>query len=93
MTVTSRSAECPCGSGKRYKHCCDAKNSAASTPSEASTSLRVRTLSERQAGCVAQASELHTQVLANDPRGVDCFYMLGVLNFQSGRHFEVLDQL
>ncbi|MFZ5484020.1 MAG: glycosyltransferase [Pseudomonadota bacterium] len=93
MSVTSRNAECPCGSGKRYKHCCGAENAAASIQSETPASLRVRALAEHQAGRLVQARELYTQVLDSDPGDVDCLHMLGVLNYQSGHLFEALDQI
>ena len=55
--------------------------------------MRVRALAEHQAGRLVQARELYTKVLDSDPGDVDCLHMLGVLNYQSGRPFEALDQI
>jgi predicted O-linked N-acetylglucosamine transferase (SPINDLY family) len=39
----------------------------------------------QQAGRLAEAEQLHRQVLARDPRHADSLHMLGVLNLQAGR--------
>lgn len=84
----SRNAPCPCGSGKRYKHCCGQEGAAqgkttvpATNPSEA---LLRQAMAHHQAGRLAAARKDYEAVLA---LGTDVMaeHYLGVLDMQEGR--------
>ncbi|MBE0475314.1 SEC-C metal-binding domain-containing protein, partial [Rhodoferax sp.] len=44
MTKPDRNAPCPCGSGKKYKHCCQAKDAAQAASARASRAFIPGTL-------------------------------------------------
>ncbi|HJX58310.1 MAG TPA: DUF5672 family protein, partial [Thiobacillus sp.] len=87
----SRNAPCPCGSGKRYKHCCGQDGAAqgmttvpATNPSEA---LLRQAMAHHQAGRLAAARKDYEAALA---LGTDVMaeHYLGVLDMQEGRPSE-----
>ncbi|HSQ83071.1 MAG TPA: glycosyltransferase [Casimicrobiaceae bacterium] len=82
----SRNAQCPCGSGKRFKHCCGA---------EAAPPLQTRfaALAAHRAGRLGRAESLYRQALEEDPRDVDALHMLGVVQLERMRFREALDIL
>jgi hypothetical protein len=73
----NRNAPCPCGSGKRYKHCCGREGAA---PAPAT----------RDQG---RAEALYRRALAENPDDVDCAHMLGVVQMERLRYREALDLL
>ncbi len=87
--VISRMRPCPCGSGKRFKHCCGIES--ASEAVFASHGLRAimhRALLLQQAGDLQAAESLYRMAL-EDARGEpDCLHMLGVICYQTGRYAE-----
>ncbi|MDP1644128.1 MAG: DUF5672 family protein [Thiobacillus sp.] len=84
----SRNAPCPCGSGKRYKHCCGqdgAAQGATAAPTEnASEALLRQAMTHHQAGRLAAARKGYDAVLALGDDAVAEHY-LGVLDMQEGR--------
>lgn len=80
-----RNQACPCGSGKRYKHCCGATDSPARAEASADTGpFGVHTdamhlaLSHLSAGRYELANSLFRSVLAQSPELPDALHMLGV---------------
>lgn len=84
-----RNDPCPCGSGKKYKHCCDlsgtntAKKQTA--PSHFSVPNALQTaMAQHQAGNLAQAEALYKQVLQAMPNQADALHLLGLIAKQKG---------
>jgi Flp pilus assembly protein TadD len=87
LPVVGRNDPCPCGSGKRYKHCHGAAGAAPSAASTArsSTDERVASaLSAHQRGNTHAAEALYRDVLAGEPGHAVAQHYLGVLEYQRG---------
>jgi len=82
----SRNAPCPCGSGKRYKHCCGEKAGVA-------IPLRMEALQAHQSGQLTRAESLYRGALEENPEDVDALHMLGVVLLQRMRYREALEYL
>jgi len=84
---TGRNDPCPCGSGKKYKRCCQAGASApAAQLSDTDIATGIQTaLVHHQAGRLAQAEAIYTQILQIRPRHADALHYLGMLASQTGR--------
>ena len=88
----SRNAPCPCGSGKRYKHCHGIEAgvaSAATTAPSADASMR-RALEAQQARRLDDAERSYRDVLAQRPDEPDALHMLGVLRHERGDSDEAI---
>jgi tetratricopeptide (TPR) repeat protein len=92
-TVTapkSRNDPCPCGSGKRYKHCHgqEVLAIAALPASQSNTVLALmhRALAAQRATHYAEAAALYDQALALDPKQADALHMRGVVALSQGDH-------
>ena len=93
--ATGRNAPCPCGSGRKYKHCCGAPGRGvreARGPASPAEALGVASRLLQQ-GQLAQAERLYRQVLAGDHANAQAAHFLGMCLFQSGRRDEGLVQL
>jgi hypothetical protein len=82
----SRNAPCPCGSGRRYKHCCGGVANGA-------MALRQQALQAHQAGQLTLAETLYRKALVENAEDVDVLHMLGVVQFQRMRYREALETL
>jgi GT2 family glycosyltransferase len=82
--ATSRNAPCPCGSGKRYKHCHGV--AAEDEPS----SVLAQALAEQRAGRLASAESLYRRVLVEAPANADALHMLAVVRLALGDPREAL---
>jgi glycosyltransferase involved in cell wall biosynthesis len=83
----SRNDPCPCGSGRRYKHC----HGAVGAPAVAAVSPRVdvdalaaQALALHQADELEQAETLYRRVLDTAPDHADVLHMLGVVRAMLG---------
>ena len=90
-----RNQACPCGSGKRYKHCCGAAASPAGAvastgtgPFGAHTDAMHLALSQLSAGRYELAGSLFRSVLAQSPDIPDALHMLGVACLHQGQLLE-----
>lgn len=79
-----RNAPCPCGSGKRYKHCCGMAGAAPETPRDTPEALLGQAATHHQAGRLGEARRLYEAVLAQGANTMAEHY-LGVLDMQEGR--------
>ncbi|WP_282183687.1 tetratricopeptide repeat protein [Herbaspirillum sp. ST 5-3] len=91
MNKAGRNDPCHCGSGRKYKLCCQQRahdirpdTPAALVPQE---TIRVA-LVHHQAGRLQQAAELYRRVLESTPDQVDALHYLGLIAHQGGRHAE-----
>ena len=93
VAARSRNAPCPCGSGKRYKHCCGGphKSSRDSAESTSPPSIETQTGAKMISALAAQlrgdlevAGTLYREVLLVEPENIDALHMLGVIHFTRG---------
>ena len=78
----SRNAPCPCGSGRKYKHCHGAPAGPLRSKSVGSSLERAREL--HQTGYLPEAETLYREILARSPRNAGAMNLLGILRAQSG---------
>ncbi|MDP2707757.1 MAG: SEC-C metal-binding domain-containing protein, partial [Burkholderiales bacterium] len=86
-----RNQPCPCGSGRKYKHCCGAPaRQVPQAPSSAEALEEKLTSASRllQAGQLVQAERLYRQVLAADAANAQATHFLGMCLLQAGRRDE-----
>ena len=83
----NRNEPCPCGSGKRFKHCHGA------LASGAPSSLHLQALDAHRTGALREAERLYRQAIERDPADIESIHMLGVVQFERMRHREALDLL
>ena len=96
---TDRNAPCPCGSTKKFKHCCQRKGKplvAKPHPHAAMVPVwQQLALQALQAGRLPQARALYEQILQVNPRNADALQWLGVVCHQQGnseRAIELISQ-
>ena len=87
MNSPSRNQLCPCGSGKRYKHCCGARDAeiAVAQPIEA---LMRSALEAQVAGRLEDAEERYRRVLASAPDEPDALHSLGLVRYACGDYLQ-----
>lgn len=96
MASLSRNQPCPCGSGKKYKHCCAGR---AQSKADASPAvIRVDgsavspdqaiglALQHHQAGRIRKAEAIYEQLLQIQPNHADVLHLIGLASHQQGRH-------
>ena len=89
MKKTGRNDPCPCGSGKRYKHCCIqsegvqavGEHGAQSIPATIQTAMK-----HLQSGRLPQAEACCRQVLQIAPNEPDALHLLGLIAHQVGKN-------
>lgn len=82
-TLPARNAPCPCGSGKRYKHCCGAA-SAFELAQRGAGQLVAEAMRRHQAGLFNEARGLYERALEADPGLAIARHYLGVVLWQTG---------
>jgi tetratricopeptide (TPR) repeat protein len=82
-----RNEPCPCGSGKKYKQCCEQTGAAPAqnlatgfSPQQALQTA----MAQHQAGNLGQAETLYKQVLQTAPNQPDALHLLGLVAKQKG---------
>jgi predicted O-linked N-acetylglucosamine transferase (SPINDLY family) len=90
MKKTNHNDPCPCGSHKKYKHCCGSKTSTTATslpPSQLSILIDLKNAVEHhQAGRLDLAEAVYQRVLHSTPQQADALHLLGLLNHQRGNN-------
>ena len=86
--ATPRNAPCPCGSGKRYKHCHGVGADDAAAPG-----VLERALAEHRAGRLPAAEALYRRALEETPGNPDALHMLAVVRLAQGAPRDALDLL
>jgi len=84
-----RNDPCPCGSGKKYKHCCQSKETGGARQANAAQLMQAAA-AQHNAGQLPQAETLCRQVLQTQPNHPDALNLLGLIAFQTGRHDEAV---
>ncbi len=83
-----RNDPCPCGSGKKYKQCCEQTGIAPiqtnHSPQLSPQQALQTAMAQHQAGNLEQAELLYKQVLRAQPKQVDALHLLGLIAKQKG---------
>lgn len=89
MKKTGRNDPCPCGSGKKYKQCCQqATNTSVSSAPTLEMQIRqaLQTAwTHRRQGNLSQAEAICHQIIQVSPKNADALNLLGALMMQDGR--------
>jgi tetratricopeptide (TPR) repeat protein len=90
-----RNDPCPCGSGKKYKKCCEAVREVGSFNQAATLQTGNgnihQALEHHRAGNLSDAEAIYQNILRRDPHHVDALNLLGMLETQTGE-FEAAEQ-
>jgi tetratricopeptide (TPR) repeat protein len=89
-----RNDPCPCGSGRKYKHCCAGKAVIAAAPkAEPAASRLQRIRSLRDAGRFVEATRLASEYAGQNPRDAEAQATLGMVHMYAGRAAEAAQSL
>jgi protein O-GlcNAc transferase len=90
MKKIGRNDPCPCGSGKKHKHCCQPNGnvSMAKTRSSDLSILQAIQIAREhhQAGRLPQAEAIYQQILQVEPNHPDALHLLGLIARQGGKN-------
>lgn len=78
-----RNSPCPCGSGKKYKHCC--LNRSATPEKMAVETLFIQAQKAHSGGHLAEAQTLYSSLLERDPNHPEALHFQGLATHQMGR--------
>jgi tetratricopeptide (TPR) repeat protein len=88
MSEVGRNDPCPCGSGKKYKHCCLRKQTAPVrhlSPEEAFIPMRLQIAMDHFAnGRLSQAALVFQQILLIKPNHAEALHRMGLIAYQQG---------
>ena len=88
MTKIGRNDFCPCGSGKKYKHCCQQEVTASTANAHSAAAFIPGALQQaiehHQSGRLPHAEGLYRKILQADPRHPDALHLLGLIEHQQG---------
>lgn len=96
MTQPSRNQPCPCGSGKKFKHCCaDCSPALVASAGVISTSeghalglpqAMQLAIQLHHAGRIRKAEAIYQQILQIQPDHADALHLLGLVSHQLGKN-------
>jgi hypothetical protein len=98
MTKPSRNETCPCGSAKKYKHCCGfAVNFSAIKPQQLNSQMIAQALRTAwvnfEAGRLDHAAEICQQILKTVSKQIDAVYLLGLIGLKDGQIERAIEYL
>ncbi|MBI5657962.1 MAG: SEC-C domain-containing protein, partial [Nitrosomonadales bacterium] len=85
MNKPGRNDPCPCGSGKKYKQCCQQRKAPATSGGPDAAALQAA-LEHHRAGRLPQAQAIYQQILQAEPDHPDALHYLGAIASHDGRH-------
>jgi predicted O-linked N-acetylglucosamine transferase (SPINDLY family) len=86
VSAPGRNDPCPCGSGRKYKHCCFGRT-AAPAPARPAVQQAMHAAKEHhRAGRLGEAEALYRQVLQQAPDHADALNLLGLIAHQTGHY-------
>ena len=89
---TGRNDPCPCGSGKKFRKCCETKTApqsgTAQAPDPSPAGLLQEAIAHHQAGLLEKAKGLYQLILRKNPNHADALHLLGMISYQTGDHSE-----
>jgi protein O-GlcNAc transferase len=83
---------CPCGSGKKFKKCCES-NDKINNKSANPELLFQQAKQQHQQGFFVQAEILYQQILSIQPQRLEVINLLGVVLYQQKRHKDAISKL
>lgn len=94
---TGRNDPCPCGSGKKYKHCCQQQAGHVGAQRDAMlatipNAMRVA-IAHHQAGRLPQAEAIYQQVLSLMPKHPDALHLLGAIALKNGAIPQAIERI
>jgi len=89
MMKAGRNDPCPCGSGKKYKHCCQAKGSSGSSLPNVAQLLQAAA-AQHNAGQPVLAEMSYRQVLQVQPNHPEALNQLGLIAYKTGHTDEAV---
>ncbi len=96
LPVVGRNEPCPCGSGRRYKHChgaAGASPASALAPRPTTHDRVTAALAAHQRGDASTAESIYREVLGIEPDHTAAAHYLGVLEYQRGELAAALPRL
>lgn len=103
MNLPARNDPCPCGSGRKYKKCCMARESSAAarpappaksaSPSRPVEAMLRDAVQLQAAGRFAEAEAAYRKLLRSQPRNADALHRLALLYHGMRRHAEAAARL
>jgi len=95
MKKVGRNESCPCGSGRKYKLCCqpqaDAQTARAPTVDVSAPGLLRVAIEHHQAGRLLQAEAIYRRILQAAPNNPDALHLLGLIAHQTGKFETAVD--
>lgn len=91
--MTGRNDPCPCGSGKKYKKCCDGKQQQFSTYTRnapAASGQLMNAVALHQAGNLDAADAAYRRILAASPDDSNALHYLGLIAFQKKNYSDAV---
>jgi Flp pilus assembly protein TadD len=89
VTKTGRNDPCPCGSGRKYKQCCqrqdDAQTVKRSVGVPSTQNLIKEAIEHQRAGRLPQAAAIYQQILRSEPTNPDALHLLGLIAQETGQ--------
>ncbi len=85
MSKPGRNDPCPCGSGKKYKQCCERREASAASIRQSRALHFNHGYSLRQANRLDEAAESYRKALALDPCFADGYVNLGNVLYEQGK--------
>ncbi len=87
MKKVGRNDPCPCGSGKKYKHCCQVKElaqGAVQSDAVRNQQMLQQAIALHQNGQVDQAQQFYQRILQVQPNQPDALHLSGLIAHQQG---------
>ena len=95
MKKAGRNDPCPCGSGRKYKQCCqlqaDAQVARAPVVDASIPGLLRTAIEHHQTGRLLQAEAVYRQILQIAPNNPDALHLLGLIFHQAGKFETAVD--
>lgn len=80
-----RNDPCPCGSGKKYKKCCQLTETIKQIPALPLTIPELQqAIKYHQAGQLSEAEVIYKKILETTPDNADALHYLGLIHYQTG---------
>lgn len=103
MSSVNRNGPCPCGSGKKFKHCCGSLTGGAQANAMGNSMLdkpafdlaeeKKHALELQLKGVLPKAADRYRNILLHAPSDFDALHMLGVIQGQMSRPVEAMRYL
>ncbi len=89
VTKPGRNDPCPCGSGKKYKHCCQRQDEARGVKkpiaNTATPALIQEAMAHQRAGRLSEATAIYQHILLSEPTNPDALHLSGLVAHQIGQ--------